>query len=614
MRQRKTLKNIARFLPYLKSQWKRAFLAGIFMLISVLLQLPLPLITRHIIDNILPNKDIVLLNWVILGLIGFMLIKGVSDLLNGYLLTLFRERVLFDIQLKLFQHIQKLNLSFFKNKRIGYLMSRIRNDVSNLQGLLAQTLLSFLRDSLTFIVGTTVIFIFHWKLASASLAVLPFFVYSIHFFSGRIRKKSLEFQEKIALVSATLQETLSAISIVKSFQLEKYEARKYVKKLRELIRTRIRFDLLSSFFGYTTAFIGGIGPLIVLWYGGREVIRGNLTLGTLVAFSAFLGYLFGPAQRLMNLNTNIQKSLASLERVFELLDIAPKINEPDKPKKFELIEGRVKFDNITFSYNSSEPVLKNVNLIVEPGKTVALVGKSGAGKTSLVNLIPRFYDPQQGNIFIDGINIKEVRIQDLRKAIGIVPQETFLFSGTIKENIKYGRLNASDEEIIEAAKLANADEFIRKLPQGYDTEIGERGMKLSGGQRQRIAIARVILKDPKILILDEATSELDAESEKLIQDALRKLCKNRTTFIIAHRFSTIINVDKIIVLDNGRIIGKGIHNELYQRCEYYRELCKNQLISQDIDFDKDSSKKYFPLIPPKGKSKEKTTRAICIKL
>lgn len=581
MRQRKTLKNIKRFLPFLKSQWKRALLAGIFMFISVLLQLPLPLVTRHIIDNILPNKNIVLLNWVILGLIGFMLIRGVSDLLNGYLLTIFRERTLFDIQLKLFQHIQKLNLSFFKNKRIGYLMSRIRSDVSNLQGLLAQTLLSFLRDSLTFIVGATVIFIFHWKLALASLTILPFFIYSIHFFSGRIRKKSHEFQEKIALASGVLQETLSAISIVKLFQLEKYEARKYVKKLRELIRTRIRFDLLSYFSGYTTSFIGGIGPLIVLWYGGREVIRGNLTLGTLVAFSAFLCYLFGPAQRLMNLNSSIQKSLASLERVFELFDIVPEIKDPKAPKKFKIDEGKVLFDNITFSYDSSEPVLKNVNFIVESGRTVALFGKSGAGKTSLVSLIPRFYHPQQGNIFIDGINIKEVRIRDLRKVVGIVPQETFLFSGTIKENIRYGKLNASDEEIIEAAKLANADEFIRRLPQRYNTELGERGVKLSGGQRQRIAIARAILRNPKILILDEATSELDSESEKLIRDALRKLCKDRTTFIIAHRFSTIINADKIIVLDNGSIIDEGEHEELYQRCEYYRELCEDQLIDQD---------------------------------
>jgi len=578
----KTLKNIIRFLPYLKSQWKRAFIAGIFMFISVILQLPLPLVTRHIIDHILPNKNIVFLNWVILGLLGFMVVKGVLDVLNTYFLSLYKERVLFDIQLRLFQHIQRLDLSFFKSNKIGYLMDRIRNDVSNLQGLLAQTLLNFSRDSLTFFVGAIIIFIFHWKLALISLTIMPLFIYSIYFFSGRIRRKSKELQERFALVSATLQETLSANFIVKSFRLETCEARKFVKKFRELIRTRIRFDLLSSLFGYITAFIGGIGPLIVLWYGGREVIDGKLTLGTLVAFGAFVGYLFGPTQRLMNLNASIQQSLGSLDRVFEILDIVPEISEHSSTKKFKPVEGKVEFDNITFSYDGSGPVLKNISFTIESCKTVALVGKSGAGKTSLANLIPRFYDPQEGNIFIDRANIKEVGIRDLRKAIGIVPQETFLFSGTIKENIKYGNLNASNEEIISAAILANADCFIKKLPKGYDTEVGERGVKLSGGERQRIAIARAILKDPKILIFDEATSELDSESERLIQDALRELCKDRSTLIIAHRLSTTINADVIVVLDKGSVIDMGKHSELYERCEFYRELCKNQLIIQDI--------------------------------
>lgn len=577
--QKRAFKNIKRFLPYLKPHWKRAFFAGIFMLCSVLLQLPLPLLTRYTIDNILPNNNFVLLNWVILGLIGFMLVKGMSDVLNGYFLTLFRERVLFDIQLKLFQHIQNLSISFFKDAKTGYLTSRVYSDVSNLQGLLANTFLNFLRDTLTFLVGGIVIFIFHWKLALISLTVLPFFIYSINFFAKRVRKKSREFQERFSLVFDVLQENLSAFYLIKSFQLEKHSAIRLIKRLRDLIKTTIRFNLLTSLSNYITTFIGGMGPLIVLWYGGREVIRGNLTLGTLVAFSAFLGYLFGPAQRLMNLNTTVQTSLASLERVFELFDIASEIKEVDEPKKFDPKEGRIEFKNITFSYDSSKPILKNINLIVEPGITVALVGKSGAGKTSLVNLIPRFYDPQKGDVFLDGINIKEVRIQDLRKAIGIVPQEVFLFSGTIRENIRYGRLDASDEEIIEAAKLANADEFIKRLPQSYDTEVGERGVKLSGGQRQRIAIARAFLRNPKILILDEATSELDSESERLIQEALLNLMKNRTTFIIAHRLSTVLIADRIVVLKDGEILDTGTHEELYSRCSHYKELCDYQLFN-----------------------------------
>lgn len=551
------------------------------MLISILLQLPLPLVTRHIIDHILPNKDIINLSWIVLGLIGFMLIKGISELLNGYFLTLFREKVLFDIQLKLFQHIQRLSLSFFKNSKTGYLSSRINNDVSSLQGLLAGTLLSFLKNSMTFIVGATVIFIFHWKLALISLFVLPFFICSIRIFSGKIRKKAGEFQEKFALVWEVLQETLSAIFVVKSFQLEKYEANRLIRRLKERIKTTIELNLITSLSSYTTAFIGGIGPLIVLWYGGREVINGNLTLGTLIAYNIFLGYLFGPVQSLMRLNTDVQQSLASLERVFELFNIVPDIKEPEIPKKFEIVEGKVVFDNVSFSYDGLNPVLKQISLKAEPGETIALVGKSGAGKTSLVNLIPRFYDPQQGYISIDGINIREARIQDLRKAIGIVPQDTFLFAGTIKDNIKYGRLSATDDEIVEAARLANADEFIRKLPQGYDTEVGERGVKLSGGQRQRIAIARTILRDPKILILDEATSDLDSESERLIQDALSKLLKYRTTFIIAHRFSTVLNADKIVVLDNGEKLAEGMHHKLYKESKFYKELCLNQFISEE---------------------------------
>jgi subfamily B ATP-binding cassette protein MsbA len=578
----KVFANLKRFLPFLRPQIKRFLFAGTLMLVSVLLTLPLPLITRYIIDNVLPHKKIVVLNLLIFSLAGFMLMKGISELLNVYFLSQFRAKVIFDIQIKLFQHVQKLGLSYFKNIKTGYLMSRLSNDVSNLQSLLAGTLLEFLKDGMTFIVGVIIIFIFHWKLALASLITLPLFIYSIHFFSGKIRKKSREIQERIAFVLETLQESLSAIMIVKSFQLEKHETTRLLKRLKDVIKNQIKFNLLTSISSYTTAFIGGIGTLIVLWYGGREIAKGTLTLGTFVAFGAFLANIFGPVQRLMNLNTNVQTSIASLERVFQLFDIIPDIIEPYEPKKFETINGLVEFSEITFYYCSPEPILKNINLIIEPRSIVALVGKSGSGKTTLANLLPRFYDPQQGNIFVDKINIREVRIRDLRKIIGIVPQEPFLFSGSIKDNIKLGKLSASDEEIFEAAKLANADLFIKEFPRGYDTEVGERGAKLSGGQRQMISIARAVIKKPKILILDEATSELDAESERLIQDALLRIWKDRTTFIIAHRFSTILNADKIVVMNNGNILDQGKHYELYRRCEYYRKLCLDQFISQDF--------------------------------
>lgn len=571
------LKNLKRFVKYFKPSWKKALIAGIFMLISVLLQLPLPLLTRHIIDHVLPERNKVLLNWIIIGLFGFMLIKGLSEVLNRYFLILFRERVLFDIQLKLFRHVENLDHSFFTDSRTGYLMSRMSSDISNLQGLLAGTLLDFLKDGLTFLVGLIIIFSFHWRLALLSILILPFFVYSIHFFSGKVRKGSKDFQEKFAQAFDILYETLSYISIVKCLQLEIHQALKFTKKMKKKIRTAINFTVITSLSSYTTAFIGGIGPLVVLWYGGKEVMAGNLSLGTLIAFNVFLGYLFGPAQRLTNLNTEVQTSLASLERVFELFDTTPKIEDPLKANELKIESGRIRFENVFFSYNGSSLILKNINLTVEGGTTIALVGKSGAGKTTLANLLPRFYDPQIGNIFIDGVNIKDVKISELRAKIGIVPQETFLFSGSIRDNIRYGKLDATDEEITKAAILANAHEFIERLPNRYDTEVGERGVKLSGGQRQRIAIARAFLRNPKILILDEATSEIDSESEKLIQESLLRLMNNRTTIIIAHRFSTVKIADEIVVLHRGEIVDIGKHDDLYKRCSIYKELCDYQL-------------------------------------
>jgi subfamily B ATP-binding cassette protein MsbA len=579
--EKKHLKYIKRFLAYFKPHWKYVGLAGIFMLINVLLQLPMPLFTRYIIDNVLPGKNTAILNWVVLALLGFMIIHGFSDLLNGYYLTIFRVKVLFNVQLKLFQHVQNLSIAYFKNTQTGYLTSRLSSDVSNLHGLLANTLLTFVKNVFTFIVGSIVIFIFHWKLALISLIVLPFFVYSIKYFSVRIRNKSHEFQERFARVFGTIQESLSAIELTKLFQLENRNAGKLVNRLKGYIKTSIKVNLLHNTSRFITAFIGGLGPLLVLWYGGREVIRGELTLGTLVAFSAFLGYLYGPVEGVVNLNTAVQSSLASLERIFELFDIAPRIRDPEMPKSLNQVVGMVEFKEVTFSYETNVIVLNKINLTAEPGKTIALVGKSGAGKTSLVNLIPRFYDPQIGAIFIDGIDIKDVRVRDLRKIIGVVPQEVFLFNGSIKENIRCGKLNAEDEEIYEAAKLANAHEFIERFPQGYDSIVGERGAKLSGGEKQRVAIARAILRNPAILILDEATSDLDSESEKLIQQALSRLLEDRTTFVIAHRFSTILNADKIVVLDNKEKVAEGTHKELFDRCDYYKKLCLNQFIQKE---------------------------------
>jgi subfamily B ATP-binding cassette protein MsbA len=562
----------------------------------VLLQLPLPLLTRYVIDKVLPEKKIELLFWVILGLLISMILRFIFGVLTGYFFTIFRERVLINIHLKLYNHLQNLDMSFFKDSQVGYLMSRINGDINNLQGLLAESFINFLQNVITLLVGITFMFIFNWKLAIMSILILPFFVYSLHFFSGRIRRVSRKLQEKFALVGASIQESFSAISLIKSFQLERDEYKKLEKRLNEKLKAAIQSNIISSLSGYTSIFIGGIGPLIVLWYGGKEVMAGNLSLGTLIAFNAFLAYLINPGRSLMNLNERIQTSLASLDRVVELFNLSPRIKDPESPIYPEIMTPRIEFKDVCFSYTSGNHVLNKFNLTISEGEKVAIVGKSGVGKTTILNLLLRFYDPQRGVVYLNSINIKELKLDYLRSQIGVVEQEPFLFSGTVKENIKRGNLRASDEEILEASILAHAHEFIKQLPHGYESEVGEKGSKLSGGQRQRLAIARLILKNPKIFILDEATSYLDSESEKLIQETIYKLMREKTTIVIAHRFSTILNADKIVVLKDAQKIAEGKHSDLYHSCKYYRKLCENQFIQDDPPSEKKENDNKKPPI------------------
>lgn len=565
-------RDVVRFLKILKPQTNRAIWAVLSMFVVVLLQLPLPLFSKYFIDNILPQKSIFLLNLSIAILAVTFIIREAANIFNEYLLAQFREIAFFSIRLKLFQHIQSLNLSFFKEHHSGYLTGRINSDTGNLHGLLADTASSFLRDSLTIIMGLVAIFVFSWKLAIVSLLLWPFFIYAILFYSPLLKKKSKEVQEKVARSSGILQESLTGIYLVKSFLAEKYEARKLAASMRDLLKARLNLSLLSSVSNHVIALLGSSSSIILLWYGGYLVFRGEITLGMLMAFTSLLSYIFGPTHRLINLNASIQTSLGSLERIYELLDVPPEVRENREGLKLKTISGKVAFENISFSYNAKEMTLLDINITAEPGETVALVGKSGAGKTTICNLLMRFFEPQEGRILIDEIDVNKLSLKFIREQIGIVPQDVFLFSGSISDNISAGNLHASSEDIINAAKLAQIHDFIMSLPDGYDTEIGERGTKLSGGQRQRISLARVILKDPRIIILDEATSELDTETEALINTAIENLLRNRTTFIIAHRLSTIMKSNKIVFLKSGRIIGSGTHRELYESCPQYRHL------------------------------------------
>ncbi len=575
---------VKHFIRFFKPHWKLIVFSGLGVLLGVMLQLPMPLLTRHIIDSVLPQKSIIILNWIILGLFVVIVIQMLSGILIGYLTGLIKERVLNSFQLYFFQHILHLDSSFFNKHRSGYLLSRIESDVQSLRGIVTSNFFMLMKDLLTFVTGLVIIFLFHWKLALISITVLPLFLYSLTYFSGRLRKRAYESREFSARLLGTIQESLAGISIIKAFQLE--DCKKEQLSQRQLDRTNanIRYGVMSAISSNLSAFIGGFGPLIVLWYGGHEVINGNLTLGTLIAFNAFLGYLFGPARRFMNVNEQIQDALASLERIHQLLAITPETEDqlPPPPHPSPDIRGKVEFRDVSFGYNEDKIVLKHINFIANPGETIALVGKSGSGKTTLVNLLMRLYRHQEGEITIDVTAIEKLHLKHLRRNIGIVPQDTFLFSGSIKDNIACGKLRATPEEIAQAAHLAHVDEFTREIQGGLDTLVGERGVTLSGGQRQRIALARVILRDPPILILDEPTSELDAISENYIQETLHTFAKNKTTFIIAHRLSTIKNADRILFIEDGTIGGEGTHEELFRSCAGYRHLYETQFLDSNL--------------------------------
>ena len=538
----------------------------------------MPFLTKYLIDEVVIVRNFHLLNIIGCIIIVVLLIHSLTIFIESILLISFRGRVLFDIRLMIFGYVQNLALSFFHKKETGYLMSRLSDDVNAVQGLLADTLVSAGQNILTFIAGIICTLYIHPKLAIICFLILPFYLLSLMVFNKRIRNMSYEVRERYALLNKDLQELLSGISVIKAFTGEKRATIKMLGKIKEAIRKEVRLDITATIASISSVLISSLGPIVLIWYGCAEIMRGNLTVGSLIAFNSFIGYLFGPTRNLYNLNLNVQRSLAAVQRIFEMFDLEP---EREGKEEIEIRRGEVIFDNVSFSYNGNEEVLKDISFKVNPGETIAIVGRSGAGKTTLVSLLLKFFEPTRGRILIDGEDIKETKLKSLRKNIGICSQETFLFSDTIRENIRFGNPEAKEGEIEQAAGLAYADVFIRNLPEGYNTKLGERGINLSGGERQRIAIARALLKNPKILILDEATSQLDSESEKMIQNALKNLFKDRTTFIIAHRLSTIKDADKILVLEKGMVVGVGKHTELYKSCPDYKNLYDEQFIKRE---------------------------------
>ncbi|MCM0757990.1 ABC transporter ATP-binding protein/permease [Sporomusa sphaeroides DSM 2875] len=569
-----------RLLQYIRPYLPRFIMAIVCILVASGTNLVLPWIIQNVIDDVLTAKDMYKLNIIAGGIVAVYLLRGFFFFGQNYLMSYIGQRVVIDIREGLYRHFQRLSLSYFEKRQTGSIMSYVTNDVAALQNALVESVIELVTESAILIGSMAAMFYIHWKLALLTLITMPLVAQAINIFGKHLRTASRITQERAADITSVLQETISAVRVIKSFVREEYEIGRFNRENYSNFRAQMKTAQLSATLTPIIEFLGAIGVTLIIWYGGREVIYGNLSSGALIAFLIYVVNITNPIKRLSRVYSNIQRALAAAQRVFDVLDTEPEIKDMPGAKELPRITGRLTFEQVNFSYKPGEMALADVSLTVEPGQMVAIVGPSGAGKTTIANLIPRFYDPMSGRITIDGYDIKTVTLASLREQIGIVPQETVLFNGSVYENILYGDLKAGEEAIIAAAKAANAHEFIIGMPEGYNTQIGERGSKLSGGQRQRIAIARAILKDPRVLILDEATSALDTESEKLVQDALDKLMVNRTSFVIAHRLSTVQRADIILVMDKGRIIERGIHEQLLTAGGLYSKLYQVQFANK----------------------------------
>lgn len=561
-----------RLLRFVLPYKKRLVAAVICMAFSGASNVVVPWLIKDVIDKVLANKDTVTLNLIVIGILVLFLFRGFFYFGERYLMSFVGQKIVNDIREKLYRHLQTLSLSYFDRRKTGNIMSNLTNDVSALQTAIAGNLISFVQEAVILAGSLVSMFALYWKLTLLTLVIVPLVVVTINFFGGRLRKAGHDVQGKMADITALLEEAISGIRIIRSFNREEFEIKRFVvqndKNFWALMTTTKLTSMLTPFI----QFFAAIAVTGIIWYGGMSVIEGKMTAGALIAFLIYAINLANPVRRISEIYGDIQKSLAAADRVFETLDTMPEVQEKKNAITLPKVQGHIVFDHVSFAYDKDHEALTDFNLEVKPGQVVALVGPSGAGKSTVANLLPRFYDITGGKLTIDGVNIQDVTFSSLRQQIGLVPQETMLFNASVHDNILYGRLDASEEEVIAAAKAANAHEFIMDLPQGYDTHVGDRGNALSGGQRQRIAIARAILKNPQILILDEATSALDTESEKIVQAALDRLMEGRTAVVIAHRLSTVRNADDIVVIDHGKIVEEGTHTELLAKNGLYASL------------------------------------------
>ena len=566
------MENYKRLLLFIKPYIPRLGMAVICIIFAAAANLYVPWIIKDLIDKVLAQKDMTTLNMLGIGIIVVFFFRGLFYYGQTYLVSYVAEKVIIDIREVLYKKFQEFQLSYYEKKQTGTIMSYITNDVAALQNALVNSLIDLVTEVSIFIGSVCMMFYLDWKLALLTIVVVPLIGQAMKIFGKKLKVSGKVVQERTADITSLLQESISAVRVIKSFVREDYEIERFQKQNYLNFRANMKSVQLMSMLTPTVEFLAAIIVTLILWFGGYQVVHGHLTAGSLVAFLTYAVNLANPVKRISRVFGTIQKAMAAAERVFSVIDTKESIHDKADAIILPEIEGKVEFKDVIFAYDKGRPVINKLNITADRGQVIAIVGPSGAGKTTIVNLIPRFYDVTSGQIIVDSYDVRDVTINSLRDQIGIVPQETMLFSDTVMHNIRYGRLEATDEEVIAAAKAANAHNFILDLKDGYDTKIGERGISLSGGQRQRVAIARAILKNPRILILDEATSALDTESEELVQDALDKLMVGRTSFVIAHRLSTVLQADKIIVMENGEMKEAGTHAELLANNGLYSHL------------------------------------------
>ena len=573
-----TKKMLSRILSYFIPYWKRMLLVIGCIIVTSTLGLVPPILIKNIIDKALPQKDFKLLSLFIFVSIGITIILGLLQVAQSYLSIWISKHIMLTMKNQMFSHLQRMSLNFYSAAKPGEITTRLTSDIDGIQDIFNSTVVNAL--SSIFVLSSTAIVLvtMNWKLAIVGMIILPTFIFPTRKVGKLKWKIATKSQERISDLNQIIQETfsISGAVLTKIFTKEKDEYEKFEQVNEEVANLQIRESIVGRWFRMTITTFISIGPMLIYFYGGYLFIKGEISIGSIIAFVALLGRLYSPVSQLSNIHIDVTRSLALFNRIFEYFDQKQEIEDSRDAIRLETIKGKVDFEKVHFSYNSEVKILEDISFSVDPGTMVALVGPSGAGKTTITNLIPRLYDVIDGSVKIDDQDIRDVTLESLRKQIGIVMQEPYLFNDTIEENLRYGKSDATEEEIIKACKAAYIHDFIMTLPENYKTVVGNRGIKLSGGEKQRVSIARVILKNPRIIILDEATSSLDSVSEEYIQKAMVPLLSNRTSFVIAHRLSTVLASDQILVIENGIVVELGRHQELINKEGLYKQLYETQ--------------------------------------